>query len=163
MRIVVGRDYRSTPSFNSRISHLVLNPYWNIPTSIARKDLLPKQRNNPGYFASEGIRVFSDYQYESELDPDSIDWYSVNHFPYVLRQDPGRKNALGTIKFMFPNPFSIYLHDTPSKYLFQKDIRAFSSGCIRLEKPLQLAEFVLGNHLNELTLLKGSAAVKRKP
>ncbi|WP_240141527.1 L,D-transpeptidase family protein [Nitrosomonas sp. HPC101] len=144
MRIVVGRDYRSTPSFNSRISHLVLNPYWNIPTSIARKDLLPKQRNNPGYFASEGIRVFSDYQYESELDPDSIDWYSVNHFPYVLRQDPGRKNALGTIKFMFPNPFSIYLHDTPSKYLFQKDIRAFSSGCIRLEKPLQLAEFVLG-------------------
>lgn len=146
MRIVVGRDYRSTPSFSSKISHLILNPYWNVPTSIARKDLLPKQRNNPNYFASEGIRVFSDYKYQSELDPYSIDWYSVGgSLPYVFRQDPGKRNALGTIKFMFPNPFSIYLHDTPSKYLFQKEIRTFSSGCIRLEKPLRLAEFVLGD------------------
>lgn len=150
MRIVVGRDYRSTPSFSSRISHLVLNPYWNVPASIARKDLLPKQKNNPNYFASEGIRVFSDYRYQSELDPYSIDWHSAGgSLPYVLRQDPGKRNALGTIKFMFPNPFSIYLHDTPSKYLFQKDIRTFSSGCIRLEKPLRLAEFVLGESFEQ--------------
>lgn len=150
MRIVVGRDYRSTPSFSSKISHLVLNPYWNVPASIARKDLLPKQKNNPDYLASEGIRVFSDYQYRSELDPYSIDWHSAgNALPYVFRQDPGKRNALGTIKFMFPNPFSIYLHDTPSKYLFQKDIRTFSSGCIRLEKPLQLAEFVLGKSFEQ--------------
>lgn len=144
MRIVVGHDYRSTPSFSSRISHLIVNPYWNVPASIASKDLLPKQQHNPGFFASEGIRVFSDYRHESEVDPDSIDWHGLSRLPYALRQEPGRKNALGTIKFMFPNPFSIYLHDTPSKYLFQKDIRTFSSGCIRLEKPLQLAEFLLG-------------------
>ncbi|WP_292968278.1 L,D-transpeptidase family protein [Nitrosomonas sp.] len=145
MRIVVGRDYRSTPSFSSRISHLILNPYWNVPASIAAKDLLPKQRHNPNFFTSEGIRVFSDSRHEFELDPYAIDWSSAGRsFPYTLRQEPGRKNALGTIKFMFPNPFSIYLHDTPSKSLFQKDIRTFSSGCIRLEKPLNLAEFVLG-------------------
>lgn len=155
MRIVVGRDYRSTPSFNSRISHLVLNPYWNVPASIASKDLLPKQKHNPDYFASEGIRVFSDYHYELELDPDAIDWYAFSRsFPYVLRQDPGKKNALGTIKFMFSNPFSIYLHDTPSKSLFQRDIRTFSSGCIRLEKPMQLAEFVLGSSFEKTNILE---------
>lgn len=155
MRIVVGRDYRSTPSFNSRISYLVLNPYWNVPASIASKDLLPKQKHNPDYFASEGIRVFSDYHYELELDPDAIDWYAFSRsFPYVLRQDPGKKNALGTIKFMFSNPFSIYLHDTPSKSLFQRDIRTFSSGCIRLEKPMQLAEFVLGSSFEKTNILE---------
>lgn len=145
MRIIVGRDYRSTPSFNSHISHLILNPYWNVPHSIARKDLLPKQRNNPNYFASQGIRVYSSHANRSEeLNPYFIDWHAVGqNFPYALRQDPGEKNALGTIKFMFSNPFSIYLHDTPSKQLFQKDVRMFSSGCIRLEKPLQLAGFVL--------------------
>mgnify|MGYP001174278143 FL=1 len=155
MRIVVGRDYRSTPSFNSRISHLVLNPYWNVPASIASKDLLPKQKHNPDYFVSEGIRVFSDYHYELELDPDAIDWHAFSRsFPYVLRQDPGKRNALGTIKFMFPNPFSIYLHDTPSKSLFQRDIRTFSSGCIRLEKPMQLAEFVLGSSFEKANILE---------
>ena len=154
MRIVVGRDYRSTPSFNSRISHLVLNPYWNVPASIASKDLLPKQKHNPDYFSSEGIRVFSDYHHELELDPDAIDWSAFSRsFPYVLRQDPGKRNALGTIKFMFSNPFSIYLHDTPSKSLFQRDIRTFSSGCIRLEKPMQLAEFVLGPSFEKSNIL----------
>lgn len=145
MRIIVGRDYRSTPSFDSRISHLVLNPYWHIPQSIARKDLLPKQHNDPSFFASQGIKVYSGYDYHANaLNPDAIDWQAIGtRFPYVLRQDPGEKNSLGTIKFMFPNPFSIYLHDTPSKRLFRKDVRMFSSGCIRLEKPLQLAGFVL--------------------
>ncbi len=152
MRIIVGRDYRSTPSFDSRISHLVLNPYWNVPHSIATKDLLPKQQSQPGYFVSQGIKVYSGHDYQAgALDPDSIDWRALGkRFPYVLRQDPGTKNALGTIKFMFPNPFSIYLHDTPSKQLFRKDVRTFSSGCIRLEKPLQLAGFVL-NEPNAVT------------
>jgi L,D-transpeptidase YcbB len=152
MRIIVGRDYRSTPSFDSRISHLVLNPYWNIPHSIATKDLLPKQQSEPGYFASQGIKAYSGHDYQAgALDLDSIDWRALGkRFPYVLRQDPGTKNALGTIKFMFPNPFSIYLHDTPSKQLFRKDVRTFSSGCIRLEKPLLLAGFVL-NEQNAVT------------
>ncbi len=152
MRIIVGRGYRSTPSFNSLISHLILNPYWNIPNSIAHKDLLPKQQNNSNYFTSQGIRVYSNHDNRSQaLNPESINWHAVGkNFPYVLRQNPGEKNALGTIKFMFPNPFSIYLHDTPSKQLFLKDVRMFSSGCIRLEKPLQLAGFVL-NEPNAVT------------
>jgi L,D-transpeptidase YcbB len=155
MRIVVGRDYRSTPSFNSHISHMVLNPYWNIPNSIARKDLWPKQKKDSDYFISQGIKVFSDYRYEFELDPNMIDWDSVEkHFPYALQQAPGRLNALGTIKFMFPNPFSIYLHDTPSKSLFQRDIRTYSSGCIRLEKPLQLAEFLLKRPLGKTDVIE---------
>ncbi|SDG90581.1 murein L,D-transpeptidase [Nitrosomonas sp. Nm132] len=152
MRVIVGRDYRSTPSFNSLISHLILNPYWNIPNSIAHKDLLPKQQNNSNYFTSQGISVYSNHDNRSQaLNPESINWHAVGkNFPYVLRQNPGEKNALGTIKFMFPNPFSIYLHDTPSKQLFLKDVRMFSSGCIRLEKPLQLAGFVL-NEPNAVT------------
>lgn len=154
MRIIVGRDYRSTPSFNSRITHLIINPYWNIPASIASKDLLPKQQKNPDYFTSQNIRVYSDYAYNAEpIDPDSIDWLAIRRgFPYILRQDPGIHNALGTIKFMLPNPFSIYLHDTPTKTLFNKDIRTFSSGCIRLEKPLRLAEFALRKQLTQETL-----------
>jgi murein L,D-transpeptidase YcbB/YkuD len=155
MRIIVGRDYRSTPSFSSCISHMILNPFWNIPNSIARKDLLPKQQKDPSYFTSQGIKVYSHYAYSSEaLDPDLIDWRAIKkNFPYTLRQDPGKKNALGTIKFMFPNPFSIYFHDTPSKSLFQKDIRAFSSGCIRLEKPIQLAGFSLNDPNAEADLI----------
>ncbi|MDR4516249.1 MAG: L,D-transpeptidase family protein [Nitrosomonas sp.] len=145
MRIIVGRNYRSTPSFSSRITHLIVNPFWNVPDSIARKDLLPKQQKNPDYFSNLNIKVYPNYAYNSEpIDPDSIDWAAIgNGFPYALRQDPGYQNALGTIKFMLPNRFSIYLHDTPSKELFDKDIRTFSSGCIRLEKPLQLAKFSL--------------------
>ncbi|MCB1985709.1 MAG: L,D-transpeptidase family protein [Burkholderiales bacterium] len=157
MRIIVGRTYRSTPSFQSRITHMITNPFWNVPTSIARKDLLPKQQKDPNYFTNQNIKVYSNYAYNSEpIDPDTIDWQAIDSgFPYTLRQDPGYQNALGTIKFMLPNRFSIYLHDTPSKALFSKDIRTFSSGCIRLEKPLQLAEFALRNSipaaaLNEL-------------
>lgn len=146
MRIIVGRDYRSTPTFNGRLSHMILNPYWNVPDSIARKDLLPKQQSDPSHFASLNIKVFPNHNRNVEdIDPDTIDWQAIKHrFPYVLRQDPGKNNALGRIKFMFPNPFDIYLHDTPSKSLFQKDIRTFSSGCIRLEKPLEFAAFALG-------------------
>lgn len=145
MRIIVGRDYRSTPSFSGALSHMILNPYWNVPASIARKDLLPKQQKDPAYFTAAGFKVYPDHARDAEaIDPDMIDWHAIKQgFPYVLRQNPGAQNALGRIKFMFPNPFNIYLHDTPSKALFQKDIRTFSSGCIRLEKPLELAAFAL--------------------
>lgn len=145
MRIIVGRDYRSTPTFSGALSHMILNPYWNVPVSIARKDLLPKQQADPTYFTSSNIKVFSSHNRNTEpIDPDTIDWHEIKKgFPYILRQDPGANNALGRIKFMFSNTFNIYLHDTPSKSLFQKDIRTFSSGCIRLEKPLELAAFAL--------------------
>ncbi|WP_295623497.1 L,D-transpeptidase family protein [uncultured Nitrosomonas sp.] len=145
MRIIVGRDYRSTPSFNGALSYMVLNPYWNVPASIARKDLLPKQQQDPTYFSTAGFKVFPAQERGAQsIDPDTIDWNAIKRgFPYFLRQDPGSHNSLGKIKFMFSNPFSIYLHDTPSKSLFNKDIRTFSSGCIRLEKPFELAAFAL--------------------
>ena len=146
MKIIVGRDYRSTPSFKGTLSHMVLNPYWTIPTTIAQQDLLPKQQKDPTFFTTANIRVFSSHTRDATaIDPNTIDWHVIKRgFPYVLRQDPGITNALGKIKFMLSNPFNIYLHDTPSKSLFKKDIRTFSSGCIRLEKPLELAAFSLG-------------------
>jgi len=145
MRIIVGRDYRSTPTFNGNISHMILNPYWNVPASIALKDLLPKQQSDATYFTSAGFKVYPGNNHSAEaIDPETINWHGIRKgFPYFLRQDPGKNNALGRIKFMFPNSFDIYLHDTPSKSLFQRDIRTFSSGCIRLEKPLELAAFAL--------------------
>lgn len=145
MRIIVGMGYRSTPSFKSNMSHLVVNPYWAVPATIAQKDLLPKQQKNPNFFTSSNFKVYASYDREAEpIDPASVDWQALKNFPFLLRQQPGKNNALGRVKFMFPNSFDIYLHDTPSRALFQKDIRAFSSGCIRLEKPFELAAFVLG-------------------
>ena len=145
MRIIVGRDYRSTPSFNGALSHMVLNPYWNVPASIAANDLLPKQQSDPKFFTQGGFKLYPGNNRNAEaIDPETIDWRNLKRgFPYFLRQDPGKRNALGRIKFMLANPFNIYLHDTPSKSLFQRDIRTFSSGCIRLEKPLELAAFAL--------------------
>jgi len=145
MRIIVGRDYRSTPSFNGALSHMVLNPYWNVPASIATKDLLPKQQSDPTFFTHGGFKIYPGNNRNAEpIDPETINWHNLKRgFPYFLRQDPGKHNALGRIKFMFANPFNIYLHDTPSKSLFQRDIRTFSSGCIRLEKPFELAAFAL--------------------
>lgn len=170
MRIIVGRDYRSTPSFNGALSHMILNPHWNVPTSIATKDLLPKQQKDPSFFASGNYKIFSNHSRNETIDPSTINWHALKKgFPYVLRQEPGAHNALGRIKFMFPNSFDIYLHDTPSKSLFQKDIRTFSSGCIRLEKPLELASFALGEQSLSEDFLKhfDSGATKtmhlRKP
>jgi murein L,D-transpeptidase YcbB/YkuD len=146
MRVVVGRHYRRTPVFSSFLDHLVFNPDWNIPTRIAVQDILPKARKDPAYLRREKIRVFESWvQGAAELAPDSIDWAEVSNkgFPYKLKKDPGPHNDLGRVKFMFPNKFAVYLHDTPSKRLFDRSMRGFSSGCIRIEKPLDLAEYVL--------------------
>jgi murein L,D-transpeptidase YcbB/YkuD len=111
------------------------------------RDKLPEIRKDPSYLQKQRMRVFSGAG-EQELDPSSIDWsnLSAKNFPYRLRQDPGTSNALGKVKFMFPNPFNVYLHDTPSRELFDKPERAFSSGCIRVEHPLDLAEYLLAKH-----------------
>ena len=146
MRVVVGRHYRRTPVFSSFLDHLVFNPDWNIPTRIAVQDILPKVRKDPAYLRREKIRVFASWDLNAaELDPDSINWAEVAEkgFPYKLRKDPGPHNDLGRVKFMFPNKFAVYLHDTPSKRLFERSMRGFSSGCIRIEKPMDLAEYVL--------------------
>jgi murein L,D-transpeptidase YcbB/YkuD len=146
MRVVVGRPTRRTPLLSADISYLVFNPHWYVPPNIAIQDKLPILRKDPGYAARQRLKIFrGDGMEATPIDPSAIDWSAVTarNFPYRLRQDPGPSNALGRVKFMFPNPFHVYLHDTPSRELFAKAERAFSSGCIRVEKPLELAEHVL--------------------
>lgn len=146
MRVVVGKLYRRTPVFSGEMSYLEINPFWHVPPKIAAKDLLPKIKADPAYLAQEGFSVFDGWDAgAARLDPASIDWARVSgqRFPYKLRQDPGPKNALGRIKFMFPNEHDVYLHDSPARELFRRTVRTFSSGCIRVERPLDLAEFVL--------------------
>ncbi|HPR89522.1 MAG TPA: L,D-transpeptidase family protein [bacterium] len=146
MRVVVGRTYRRTPVFSDLMTYMVVNPYWTVPTTILLNDIVPKARRDPDYLKKEGIKVYAGWSEQApELDPATIDWSKVSksNLPYRLRQDPGPGNSLGTIKFMFPNQFDVYLHDTPHHELFSRSTRAFSSGCIRIEKPLQLALYLL--------------------
>jgi L,D-transpeptidase YcbB len=146
MRVVTGRPYRATPVFSAGLTYLVFNPYWNVPSTIAIKDILPKIKNDPDFLNTQKIRVLQGWNSRTrEIDPASVNWQTVStrNFPYRFRQDPGPQNALGRIKFMFPNSYDVYLHDTPAKELFAKARRDFSSGCIRIEKPLELAEYLL--------------------
>ncbi len=146
MRVVAGRESRRTPVFSGRMTYLILNPYWEIPHKLAVEDILPKIRKDPGYLARERIRVFENWQDGApEIPAESIDWTGITKHSFVfrLRQDPGPSNALGRVKFMFPNKFAVYLHDTPARYLFEKNKRDFSSGCIRVEGPIDLAAYVL--------------------
>jgi murein L,D-transpeptidase YcbB/YkuD len=119
MRVIVGKQKRQTPVFTENLRYLVVNPYWHVPTKLAKRDLIPALLHNPDYFMQRGIRVLSGWQDDAtELDPLAIDWreYSGSRYlPYKLRQDPGPDNSLGRIKFMLPNRYSVYLHDTPGK------------------------------------------------
>ncbi|MGB5306331.1 MAG: L,D-transpeptidase family protein [Gammaproteobacteria bacterium] len=146
MRVIIGRPYRSTPAFVADLTHIVLNPYWNVPHKLAVEDLLPKQVADPEYLGKQGFRVYADWSAgAAELDSGEISWSEVNkyNFPYRLRQQPGKLNSLGRIKFMLPNPYAVYLHDTPSRHLFNNPVRMFSSGCIRVEEPIRLASYLL--------------------
>lgn len=142
-KTIVGMAQRSTPVFMAPMNHIVFAPYWNVPRSMAVKDKLPQLKSDPERLARSKIRVLD--RDGHEIDPTMIDWsqYNNNNFPYRLRQDPGSHNALGKVKFMFPNEHAIYLHDTPQKSLFGKTERTFSSGCIRIENPIELAEYFL--------------------
>ena len=143
-RLVVGKPYNRTPVFSETMKYIVLNPYWNVPPSIANGEYLPKLKEDPAYLMRQGIRILSGSgDSAGEIDPYSINWSSLDRMPYSLRQDSGGKNALGQVKFMFPNRFNVYLHDTPSKSLFAKDLRIFSHGCMRVEHPLDLAALLL--------------------
>jgi L,D-transpeptidase YcbB len=146
MRVVVGRPYRRTPIFSATMTYLVLSPYWHVPPGIAVRDVLPAVKKDPAYLAEKGIRVFHGWGVEErEIDPGGVDWKSLSarSFPYRFRQEPGNKNALGRIKFMFPNWYNVYLHDTPLRELFLPARRDFSSGCIRIERPFDLAYYLL--------------------
>ena len=142
-RAQVGTPYRKTPVFRDRIRYLEVNPTWTVPPTILRNDILPKLAANPGYLQQKDMQVLT--HDGKPVDPTTVDWnqYPQKTFPYLLRQNPGPANALGRIKFMFPNKYAVYLHDTPSRSLFERDQRAFSSGCIRIQHPFQLAEALL--------------------
>jgi murein L,D-transpeptidase YcbB/YkuD len=142
-RAQVGKTYRRTPMFRSAIDHLVLNPTWTVPPGIIRNDILPAAHRDPTSITRRGLDVLD--ASGNKIDPQSIDWsrYKSGNIPYTLRQEPGPKNALGRVKFMFPNSYSVYLHDTPSSALFESSDRAFSSGCVRVERPLELAALLL--------------------
>lgn len=142
MAVVVGKPYHRTPVFSDEIKYLEFNPYWNVPSSIAIKEELPKLRKNPGARAAAGFEAVSGDKVYSLT---SINWnrYGPGNFPFRLRQRPGPNNALGQVKYMFPNKFNVYMHDTPSKSLFSRAERAFSHGCVRLSRPLEFAPPVL--------------------
>ena len=142
--VVVGRSSRPTPVFSANMSYLVFSPLWYVPRSIAVKDKLPVLKRDPYALKRQGIRIFNT-RTGKEINPGSVNWNRVTakNFHYRLRQDPGANNALGRVKFMFPNPHSVYLHDTSSRHLFQRDRRTYSSGCVRISEPMALAEYLL--------------------
>lgn len=143
-RTIVGRDHRRTPMMSSKIETVVLNPSWGVPTTIAKKDVLPKVKQDVFYLDRHEMDVFEKATGE-QVEPWWIDWdqISAEDLPYAFRQRPGPNNPLGDVKFLFPNPFDVYLHDTPATGLFWSHPRTFSSGCIRVEFAMELARFVL--------------------
>lgn len=138
-RVQVGKPYRSTPVFASRITYMTLNPTWTVPPTILKNDILPKVRANPGYLAAQRIRVLDSKG--QPLSPSSVNW--ANPRGIVLRQDAGPGNSLGRLVIRFPNPYAVYLHDTPHQALFDASQRDFSSGCIRVQNPRELAVLLL--------------------
>ena len=146
MRVIVGKPEYQTPVLTDTIPFLVFNPNWYIPPEFVEREILPAMKKNPDYLAVRGIRIFKKMSADSEEIPiETVDWQSLTReeVDFYFRQDPGLDNSLGAIKFVMPNPHHIYLHDTPSKNLFQRSFRALSSGCVRVERPVELATFVL--------------------
>ena len=145
-RVIVGDEYQNaTPVFADSMTYLVFRPEWNVPSSIVVNEMLPKLREDIYDLASRGFEVVDTQADTVVRDPSSIDWDDVDSadLPYRVRQRPGENNSLGLVKFMFPNRFNIYLHDTPSRKLFEQPVRTLSHGCVRVENPVQLAGFVL--------------------
>lgn len=142
-KVVVGKEINKTSIFKGTISQIIINPYWNVPNSIINKEMLPILKKNRSYLSKNNFEVLSGNKI---INPYAINWHNyTKNVPYAIRQKPGDNNALGKIKFLFPNNFHIYLHDTPSKYLFNENKRAFSHGCIRVEDPRKLALYLLRN------------------
>lgn len=146
-RVIVGKTYNKTPIFTEPMSVIVFNPTWTVPRSIVRNEIFPKAAANPGYLTANNYYLTDGNG--GVVDPAGINWgaYTGASFPYGVVQRPGPNNALGLVKFLFPNRFSVYLHDTPSRQLFAKSDRSLSHGCIRVEDPLHLADLILGDRL----------------
>jgi murein L,D-transpeptidase YcbB/YkuD len=146
MRLVVGKPYRRTPVFSQNMTYLVFSPYWHVPPGIAQSDILPKIKADPAYLFRNRMTLLQGRGADERIvDPFGVDWSktSLSHFPFHIRQEPGGTNPLGKVKFMFPNKFNVYLHDTSAPELFEKTSRTFSSGCIRVQKPFEMAVYLL--------------------
>jgi len=141
--VQVGTDLNKTPVFKSRLKYIEFNPTWTVPRSIAVKEILPKIKKDPDYLGDRNMVLLDRSGNIVPLSSLNTDALSANNFPYTVRQEPGPGNALGELKFIFPNQYAVYLHDTPSKYLFGKASRSFSHGCIRTQNPVALAEAIL--------------------
>ncbi|EMS30971.1 hypothetical protein C943_02759 [Mariniradius saccharolyticus AK6] len=144
-KVIVGKSYHATPQFSAEMSYIVFSPTWTVPTSITRTEIIPAVKKNRNYLASKNMKLLNSSG--GVVDPASIDWAKVNPktFPYTVRQEPGESNSLGLAKFMFPNKHSVYIHDTPSRSLFEREDRALSHGCIRIQRPFDFAKFLLSH------------------
>lgn len=143
MKVIVGKTATSTSIFSGMMNQIVFSPYWNVPSSIAVNELLPQIKKNPGYLRRKNMEVLAGGKV---IDPQKIAWKKYSGtLPFQIREKPGPTNSLGRVKFLFPNQYHIYLHDTPAKSLFDQDRRAFSHGCIRLAEPQKLAMYLLRN------------------
>lgn len=145
MKVVVGDEMGQTPTFADEIETIVFHPFWNVPTKITREEIAEKVRKDPNYLAKKHMEVVKGESDKAQiLDPASINWANLpEKMPFRLRQRPGSDNALGRVKFLFPNKYNVYLHDTPEQARFDDNERNDSHGCIRVEKPLELAQFLL--------------------
>jgi len=146
MKVIAGRPDRPTPILYSKMRTVVFNPNWNVPRKLIKEDIIPKIKKDPNYLNENKIAIFSSWKKNAErIDPNTIDWDLAQYerFKYRMTQLPGPKNALGQVKFIFMNEHDVYLHDTPQKGLFKRIQRAYSSGCVRVEKPFKLVEYFL--------------------
>jgi len=166
IRVIIGNKKHPTPIFSQEISYVVLNPYWKIPEGITKREIIPSVIKNRNYLKKQGLVIRRTWSESSKIiNPYNIYWeqylWAGMKFPYRIMQPPGPKNALGKIKFKFPNQFAVYLHDTPTRYLFKKDIRAFSHGCIRIAEPHSLLEIIASFNKN-INMDKANKILKGK-
>lgn len=154
--VIVGKANMQTPIFSERLKYVEINPQWNVPDSIMRRSYVSKIRKNPGWVAAKGMELHKDsYDLRSpKVNPASVDWSKYpkdgkGYIPYKLVQVPSLKNGLGRVKFIFPNRYAVYMHDTQGKSLFKRKVRTFSHGCIRLGKPIALLNHITTNYTNK--------------
>ncbi len=166
LRVIVGDKKHPTPIFNEKISYIVLNPYWKVPEGIVKREIVPHMIKNPNYLRRQGIQAHTTWSERSPIvNVSNLYWEDYlpggQRFPYRLMQPPGPRNALGKIKFKFPNRFAVYLHDTPTRHLFKRTVRAFSHGCVRLSKPEKLLA-TISTFNKDINLTKATKILKGK-
>ncbi|MFW5886840.1 MAG: L,D-transpeptidase family protein [Bacteroidota bacterium] len=156
MKVVVGKIENYTPVLKDTVDYIVFSPEWRVPNSISREEILPAIKKDSDFLARNQYEIYEDWTTSKPLNPDSIPWESLtkDNFTYRIVQKPGPWNALGRIKFMFPNNYNIYLHDTPQDHLFEEINRDFSHGCVRLEKPFELADYLLHDSIGKLDMFE---------